>query len=109
MCWPMLGTGPTLDQGQGVCQCLDQDGDSVPTLCSRFGPRRDQPLLDIEAGAVSACVAGYMSPSTGWSAGQLTTVQPAALRGEDSVQSSRVRGKVTSSSACPMLSPGQAE
>lgn len=35
-CWSHAVPGT-----RAACQCSDQDGDSVPTLSSRFGPRRE--------------------------------------------------------------------
>lgn len=52
-----------------MCQCLDQDGDSMLTLNARLGPRRDEAVLGAHSGSgVSLCVAGSISAGMGWSA-----------------------------------------
>lgn len=65
---------------------MDQDDDSVPTLCSRFGPRRDKPMPDIEAGA-GICLCGRVHvPKNGMMVCQSRVKTAAGSRGEGSVQ-----------------------
>lgn len=55
---------------KAVDQSLDQNGGSRPTLSSSFGPRRDPPILDREAGSRGQPVCGQVRvPSMGWSVG----------------------------------------
>lgn len=108
------GASPRLGQGQG--QCLDQEGDSVPTLSSRFDPGRYQLMLDTESGSGGQPVDGQVHvskhgglPVPMFGEGSRDYPACAQVLRTENMQSNQTQGKVTSNPSCLRLSPGQVE